>query len=523
MAEPIPIAVPEGSPEPRIWIARHFVQPFNTVLTTARTCYSSKGLVRDADLKPGGEGLARELYEAGHHTTIQHAYFQFGMENVSRQFLWSFLHAHPFYNSEQVSQRYVKVRASNCFVPPLSGLARTIYLEGIDEQLGFYRELMTALTPPATAAYDARFPARIARRAAYVKEIEKKAQEIARYVLPIATCAYLYHTVSALTILRYWKMCGQYDVPYEQRLVVSKMVEALLAVDPEYRRLLDEPLSADATPEVRFFEEHRELTSPSVRAEFVREFDASLRGAVSRLVDWKARAEEETAQAVREVLGVPRARLSDDDAIALACDPSRNAILGEALNVTTQDKLARAMHHGAYTFRKKISHAADSQDQRHRMTPASRPILAAHATGEPDYVVPTLVRQDARIERRYREMMSSIWDRIGRLKALGVSDEFSLYLLPNAVNVRYTESTDFLSLRHKHVMRLCYLAQEEIWQASVDEARQVREVHPRLGRHLLPPCGVRKEAGTKPYCPEGARYCGVPVWNLALENYERVI
>jgi thymidylate synthase ThyX len=203
--------------------------------------------------------------------------------------------------------------------------------------------------------------------------------------------------------------------------------------------------------------------------------------------------------------------------------PARNPILGESLNVTTFDKLTRAMHHSAYTFRKKLSHAADSQDQRHRMTPGSRPVLAAHQTGEPDYITPRLVREDPAVERRYDEMMTRIWDRIGRLKALGAADEHALYLLPNAVAIRFTESTDFLNLRHKHVMRLCYLAQEEIWQASVDEALQVRAVHPRLGASLWPPCTVRKEAGTTPWCPEGARFCGVPVWNYSIEQYERVI
>lgn len=523
MAEPHPLPVPDGSPEPRVRITRHFVEPFKTVLTTARTCYSSKGLVEDHDLRPGGESLARELYDAGHHTTIQHAYFQFAMENVSRQFLWSFLHAHPFYNSEQVSQRYVKVRKSNCFVPPLAGEARAVYLAGLDEQLGFYRELIAALTPVAEAAYDVRYPARRNKREAYAKDIEKKAQEIARYVLPVATCAFLYHTVSALTILRYWRMCGQYDVPYEQRLVVGKMVEALLAVDRDYLRLLEEPIPTEETPEARFFAGRPELTDPVLRSAFVEEFDASLDGRVSKLVDWKARGEEETAQAVRDVLGVPRARLSDAEAIALACDPSHNAVLGQALNLSALDKLSRAMHHGAYTFRKKLSHAADSQDQRHRMTPASRPILAAHATGSPDYVTPTLVRQDPAIERRFGAMMEAIWSRIARLKSLGVPDEFAHYLLPNAVAVRFTESTDFLNLRHKHVMRLCYLAQDEIWQASVDEALQVRDVHPLLGAQLLPPCTMRKHAGTKPFCPEGARFCGEPVWNIALQDYRRVI
>ena len=49
------------------------------------------------------------IYDAGHHTTIQHPTFVFTLRKVSRQFIWSFLHAHPFYNSEQVSQRYVEV------------------------------------------------------------------------------------------------------------------------------------------------------------------------------------------------------------------------------------------------------------------------------------------------------------------------------------------------------------------------------------------------------------------------------
>jgi flavin-dependent thymidylate synthase len=508
---------------PRVRITRRFDAPFSTILTAARTCYSSNGVVRDEDLKAGGESLAKDLYDAGHHTTLEHAYFQFSLENVSRQFLWSFLHAHPFYNSEQVSQRYVKVRASQCFVPPLSGEARSTYLMGLEEQLAFYRELIGLLMPLATAAYDRRFPARARKREKYGKEIEKKAQEIARYVLPVATCSYLYHTVSALTLLRYWRMCGQYDAPYEQRLVVGRMVEALLEVDPEYYRLLADPIPVEETPEFGFFRDRPDAASPEGRASFVREFDASLGGRVSRLVDWKSRGEEETARAVREVLGVPSSGLSDEDAIALAVSPERNSILGDALNLTTMDKLARAMHHSAYTFRKKLSHAADSQDQRHRMTPASRPILAAHATGEPDFVTPTLVRKDPAVENRYAEMMGQVWERIGRLRKLGVPDEFALYLLPNAVSIRFTESSDFLNLRHKHVMRLCYLAQEEIWQASVDEALQVSAVHPRLGRALLPPCTIRMESGARPWCPEGSRFCGEPVWSYRVEDYRRVI
>jgi thymidylate synthase ThyX len=80
-----------------------------------------------------------------------------------------------------------------------------------------------------------------------------------------------------------------------------------------------------------------------------------------------------------------------------------------------------------------------------------------------------------------------------------------------------------LNLRHKHTMRLCYDAQEEIWRASLEEALQVREVNPRLGKWLQPPCTLRQRAKESPICPEGRRYCGEPVWKYDLAQYRRVI
>ncbi len=103
-----------------------------------------------------------------------------------------------------------------------------------------------------------------------------------------------------------------------------------------------------------------------------------------------------------------------------------------------------------------------------------------------------------------------------------MADEFAAYLLPNAVAIRFTESADLLNLHHKFAMRLCYNAQEEIWRASLDEALQIREVNPRIGQHLKAPCYVRMRAGVKPYCPEGDRFCGVPVWkHESIKQYER--
>ena len=503
-----------------------FDRPYENVVATARTCYSAKGIVSEdqASARPDRrDALAKSIYEAGHHTTFQHAHFQFALENVSRQFLWTFLHSHPFYNSEQVSQRYVEVGRGQYAIPPLGQAERELYEKTARRQQEAYARLTELLTPLAAERYFGLFPGRTRGdgRARFASSIKKRAQEIARYVLPVATFSYLYHTISGITLFRYWRLCESMDAPAEQREVVGRMVEEVLRHDPLYAAVLQDPLPLEETPEYLAF---RALprTAAADRA-FREEFDRELGGRVSRLVDWKANNEEVLASAVREVLGVPRAALSDDDAIRRVLDPAHNRVLGETLTLTTHDKLSRALFHPNYTFRKRISHPADSQDQRHRMTPASRPALPAYLSDEPDYVRPMLVADVPEAEALYRRTMEETWSAIGELRARGVADEFAAYLLPNAVAIRFTESADLLNLHHKFAMRLCYNAQEEIWRASLDEALQIREINPRIGPWLLPPCTLRHHAGARPVCPEGDRFCGVVVWRQEPKDYVRAL
>ncbi len=523
------------SPAPEVSITNAFVRPFDNVVAAARTCYSGRGIVTDeqvlgdAGAEPGEveqrrrrrDTLARDLYQAGHHTTFQHAHFQFALNNISRQFIWSFLHSHPFYNSEQVSQRYVTVKPGHYAVPPLGDEPLAVYQKTVAAQQAAYEDLCRLLFAPAAEAYYGRYPSRRRLSDKYDREVRKKAQEVARYVLPVATFAYLYHTISGITLLRYHRACEEFDAPREQRIVVGAMVRELLKLDPSYAAVLEDPIPADELPEAGVM--RRTATDERERREFLDRFDREMGDRVSLLIDYPARNEETLAAAVREVLGCSPSRLPDDEAIAQVLDPGRNRYLGEALNLTTLGKISRTMAHCHYVFRKRMSHAADSQNQRHRMTPASRPILETHLTSNPDFITPPLLRADEKALARYREVMEASWEGIHRLRRLGTPDEFALYLLPNAVTVRFTESAGLLDLRHKHAMRLCYNAQEEIWRASLDEALQIRKVNPRVGQYLLPPCNLREMAGIKPICPEGRRYCGERVWTYRLEDYRRVI
>lgn len=522
---------------PNVRLVNIFPRAFDNFVATARTCYSPRGIVTEDDVAgPAGQepselerrrerkhALAASLFRAGHHTTLQHTHVQFALDGVSRHFLWSFLHAHPFYNSEQVSQRYVTVADGGFRTPPGlgGGQAAKRFDAAVAAQMEAYRDLCGLLAPAVEREYHARFRGRHGTKRA-ATDIVKRAQEVARYALPVATHAYLYHTVSVITLLRYHRMSAQPDCPAEQREVVGAMIDALLAVEPEFATLVEGPLER---------EDWLELSSAPGRldrdraAVFAREFDASLEGATSVLVSYGDDDERVLADAVRETMGLPAGEMTDDDAIGAALDPARNRLLGEAMNLTTMDKVSRAMAHPRYVFRKRLSHAADSQDQRHRMTPGSRPVLMAHYSGVPDYTVPALVatEPDGPAARRYRAAMEDSWQAVEALLADGADPADAAYLLPNAVNVRFTESADLGNLHHKMAMRLCYNAQEEIWRASLDEARAVERVHPRIGRWLLPPCGLRKHSGAKPICPEGDRYCGVPAWRLDKHQYERVI
>src|SRR2546429_8082399 len=67
--------------------------------------------------------------------------------------VWSFLHAHPFYNSEQQSQRYVRLDRAQAYVPPVdlyfNQQCREIYEQAIARAWNYYRELSALLVGDA--------------------------------------------------------------------------------------------------------------------------------------------------------------------------------------------------------------------------------------------------------------------------------------------------------------------------------------------------------------------------------------
>src|SRR6201984_1079791 len=149
---PLPGELVETGP-PRVTLRNAWAHPCASPSAAARTCYAPRLIGPEEITDKQRLNIGAATFYSGHHTVYQHAHFEFGLENISRQFVWSFLHAHPFYNSEQQSQRYVRLDRAQAYVPPpgpnFGTEERAIYERAVARAWDYYRELSRLLEPEA--------------------------------------------------------------------------------------------------------------------------------------------------------------------------------------------------------------------------------------------------------------------------------------------------------------------------------------------------------------------------------------
>src|ERR1700756_4441486 len=243
---------------PRVTLRNAFLHPFDSAIAAARTCYSSHLITHDEITDKQRLNIGAATFYSGHHTVFQHAHFEFGLENVGRQFVWSFLHAHPFYNSEQQSQRYVRLDRALAYIPPVGGQFATaekeIYERAIGRAWSAYRELTTLLKDDARRILADIWnigaiapPGRVDK---VERQAEKRAIEVARYVLPVAAATTMVHTLSGIVLHRLWRMAAASDTPAEARAVIGGMVARVREIDPQFfDRFGNAPMEQEDMPE----------------------------------------------------------------------------------------------------------------------------------------------------------------------------------------------------------------------------------------------------------------------------------
>jgi flavin-dependent thymidylate synthase len=488
-------------------------EPFNLSIASARTCYSSKGIVMPEDVKENKklrDSIAESTLKAGHLTTRQHVQFVFAISGISRQAIWEFFHSHQFYNSEQVSQRYVEVKENNYYIPPhLKGNDLQEYLDINNIQISDYKKLIEILTPVVTDEFFKVFPARASRPAIWTNIIHKKVIEIARYVLPVSTTAYMYHTINALTLYRYARMYSTYDTRDELKQIIDQMVSEVQKIDPDFAREIPE-----ATEERISSVENNPSNMFVFTSLVTQEYP-------SYLIDTNLKIAE------IDVLTSALLKCDQKDIFSKLLNPVVNPYISTTINeaLMSRENKILSMYH--LTFAKILSHTADSQNQRHRTTLAARSglfdtfdAMQAYRSGIKP-IIPEIIKNHPRIELFYSNSLSRLYLEIDKI--MKKDRVTAQYLFPNAHPIVMVETGDLLSYYHKWKLRLCYNAQDEIFRSSVTEVKLVERYIPDFTQYLRAPCYVRKLKGTTPYCPEGNRFCGVPVWDQEIDEYERLI
>jgi flavin-dependent thymidylate synthase len=437
------------------------LKPTNVAVSSARTCYFAGGIVEP--MKSEGwkskEMLLSSIFEAGHHTTLQHTHFTLLINGASRHFIWRLLHSHPYYNSEQVSQRYAKM-SPDAFVYPADA--------DVQSWQEFYSfcferyEMMIELLEPIMKTYLPKFKQ---------KESLKKAQEFARYMLPQGMSAYMYHTINLATALRYiGAVKALPECALEAADFAKQLAEQLLAIDPELAPMIE--------------------YAKSEKCDFP-EFDL---------------------EAVKSLYDITSENVKVFDIVnGFGFDAKQN--YASVLRFSQMFEDGGIL--GGFSSYVKLSLSADAQNQRHRRSFAVRPAL--EKIYKQDYYTPPFMREHKVVLEFYKETIEKMYQFFEKkVGALGFGE--AVYALPNSHNIEIVERNDFASFHHKAQMRLCYNAQQEIFDIVYEQALQLRAKNVTNCNSFLPPCGVREQMKIHPICPEGSRFCGYKVWKKEFDK-----
>jgi flavin-dependent thymidylate synthase len=497
-----------NSIEPNVRLLAFTAEPLKLSVASARTCYSNKIVLVEELKEEQKERISKLLFESGHHTPFQHPTFVFGLENVSRHFVWSFLHSHPFYNSEQSSQRYVKLKEIKAFIPPIKGNNKTIFKKALKQAWNNYFELTELMKESMHDLFLRLGKIKKISLEQTEKELEKKAIENARYVLPIAAFTELYHTISGLELMRYIKMMNSNDTPFETSLIIKKMIEEINKIDESFTNVCGKAFNEEIIEKKL----NKKIDFKRIKKEN-QAFDEKLNGLSAKLEFFDKEAEKKVAFEVKRINGA--FDLNDNEAIDLIVNPAKNKLLLEPINCWMHSPSMKPLNNVFYSFAKKLSHSADSQEQRHRTLSTAKPLLSRTHSFEPDFIIPKPLKQNKEAFQLFNETMQLLWNTKNELIENEVKDEFAVYVLPNAVSIRFHESGSLLNFMHKWRLRTCFNAQHEISKSSLEELMQVKEKHPLLVKYVGPACyyrkGLVKEDSIKGPCPEFS-WCGIKTW-----------
>lgn len=484
----------------------------DVAVSAAYQCYSPGRSAIKPRRSEKDSSIADSTLEAGHHTTRQHFYYTWRLDGVTRNVIHDVLHQFPYYNTEQQSQRYTEVKSGAYIIPTeLTENQKHFWVESGDFLNQAYFALITELKPHVSERIHAMYPAaswNVARTADRLNtKVDKISLEIARYVLPIAQHSVMDYTLSEIQLLRMWRASQMEHMDAEAKLIIGLMLANAIAYDPTLIPELRQPL-----PEFkRSFEIGDEYYTSEEHCFFTHR--------VSHMNNNSLDIRNYLIAAARRSLGNSNG-ISDKEILDKLLNPSANPYLADTYEVGMLDPFTASLNEVNLSFTTRLSHTADSQRQRHRLTPAATPTLTDNYSGIPDYITPMIIRETPTLQSYYDQYVHQAYQNVEHLIQIGIHPSLALQMLPNAHAYTVYENGTLFNWLHRHKQRLCLLAQEEICFISIDQVEQLLEVLPEAEKAFQAPCGLAHQAGTG-HCTEGDRWCGKPIWKKTIQEYRK--
>ncbi len=193
----------------KVSLIKYTEEPEKTVAMAARLCYSSVGIdeLNEKLTREQIEKLVRLVVKSGHHSTVEHINFTFGIEGVSRA-LTHQLVRHRLASYSQQSQRYVKLGDNFEYITPPSIADDKACKEKFDKLISDIHNLYKEFLDRGIEAEDA------------------------RYILPNATETKILVTMNGRELLHFFELRCCNRAQWEIREMAIQMLKLVKKVAP---------------------------------------------------------------------------------------------------------------------------------------------------------------------------------------------------------------------------------------------------------------------------------------------------
>ena len=216
----------------KVYLINHTPHPEKTIASAAKLCYSRVG-VEEIEENLNTEKIQKFLQilmDMGHESPIEHVYFTFAAEGVSRALTHQLVRHRIGCSYSQQSQRYVKLDQFDYIIPPSINdipQAREVFIKAMEQDQEHYDRLVQMLVEKYSESISEE-----GSKEGALSMIEKKAIEDARYIFPNACETKIVFTMNARALFNFFKQRCCERAQWEIRGLATEMLKKVKEIAP---------------------------------------------------------------------------------------------------------------------------------------------------------------------------------------------------------------------------------------------------------------------------------------------------